>query len=82
MGKSFNHGATQKEGFHMASRCHLCGKVEEDLDHLLVHRPSVWGLWAALISISCLQWVCPYLVKDLLSGWAGFPVRKRPESCG
>ena len=81
-GKVLTMEQLKKRGFHMASRCHLCGKVEEDLDHLLVHHPSVWGLWAALISISSLQWVCPYLVKDLLSGWAGFLVRKMLESCG
>ena len=61
----------------MASRYPLCAKAEEGLDHVLVHCPSVWGLWATLISIPSLWWVCPYLVKDLLSGWSGFPIRER-----
>ena len=29
----------KKRGFQMASRCPLCGKAEEVLDHLLIHCP-------------------------------------------
>ena len=61
----------------MASRCPLCGKAEENLDHLLVHCTLVWDLWADLISIPGLPWVFPYSFKDLLSSWTGFPIRKR-----
>ena len=41
----------KKRGFHLASRYALCGKVEENLNHLLFHCPLVWDLWAGLISI-------------------------------
>lgn len=36
MGKGANHGATLEEGFQLASRCLLCDKVEEELEHLLI----------------------------------------------
>ena len=57
----------------MASRRPLCGKAEEELHHLLIHYPSVWGLWEGLISISGLSWVCPFLAKDLISGLVLLP---------
>ena len=61
----------------LSSTCPLCRNAKEDLDHLLIHCPAVWGMWAALISIPGFQWVCPYLVKEVLSGWSCFPIRKR-----
>ena len=36
----------------------------------------IWGLWAALISIPRADWVCPFMVKDLLFSWSCFLVRK------
>ena len=53
----------------MVSKCPMYGNAKEDLDHLLLHCLEVWGLWATLLSLPDLQWVCPYLVKDLLQGW-------------
>ena len=61
----------------MANRRPLCGKADEELNHLLIHRPSVWGLWESLISILGLSWVCPYSLKELFLGWSLFPSRKR-----
>ena len=61
----------------MASRCPLCGEADEELNHLLIHCPSVWRLWEGLISIPGYSWVCPYSVQDLFLGWSVFPIRKR-----
>ena len=44
---------------------------------LLLHCPSIWGLWESLISIAGLAWVCPLLLKDLFLGWTVFPIKKR-----
>ena len=30
----------------------LCGKTNEELNHLLVHCPLVWGLWEGFLSPS------------------------------
>ena len=54
----------------MASRCFLCGKAEEVLDHLLIHRHSIWDLWTGLISIPGLDWVCPRLARGIISSEA------------
>ena len=77
MGKSAYYGASKKRGFEMASKCPLCGEAEEDLNHLLIHCPSVWGLWEGLISFLGLDWVCPLSPKDLMLDWTNFPIRKR-----
>ena len=61
----------------MASKCPLCGEAKEDLNHLLIHCPSVWGLWEGLISFLGLDWVCPLSLKDLMLDWTNFPTRKR-----
>ena len=61
----------------MASRCPLCGETDEELNHLLIHCPSVWRLWEGLISIPGYSWVYPYSVQDLFLGWSVFPIRKR-----
>ena len=63
----------------MPSKCPLCKNAEEDLDHLLIHCPAVWGMWAALLSMTGFQWVCPYLVKEVLSGWFCFPIRQQAK---
>ena len=51
----------------MAGKCQLCKNAKADLDHLLIDCPTVWEMWAALLSIPEFQWVCPYLVKEVLS---------------
>ena len=63
----------------MASGCPLCGKAEEVLNHLLIHCPSIRGLWFDLISIPRLDWVCRYPTKDLLSCWNYFLISKRTK---
>ena len=67
----------KKRGFQVASRCPLCGKAEENMNHLLIHYPSVLSLWEDLIYVLGLCWVCPFTGKDLLLEWTSFPVRKK-----
>ena len=58
-GKVLTMEQFKKRGFQMASMCPLCGNAEEDLDHLLLHCPLVWGLWAALTSIPVSSGLAP-----------------------
>ena len=67
----------KKRGFQLARRCLLCGEAKENLNHLLIHCPSVWSPWEGLIYVSGLCWVCPFTVKDLFLEWTSFPVRKK-----
>ena len=76
-GKVFTMKHLKKGGFQMASKCPLCGEAEEDLNQLLIHCPSVWGLWKELISFPRLDWVSPLSPKDLPLEWTKFPTRKR-----
>ena len=61
----------------MANRCPLCGKTEEELNRLLIHCASIWGLWEELISIPSLPWAGPFLLKDRFFNWSMFPISKR-----
>ena len=40
-GKVFTTKHLKKWGFQLANRCPLCGKAEEELNHILIHCPSV-----------------------------------------
>ena len=77
MGKSANYEPVEKGGHHLASRCPFCRKNEEELEHLLVHCPKIWGFWATLTSVTRAAWACPHSVKDLLLCWNAFPIRKQ-----
>ena len=76
-GKVLTMEHVKKSGFQMASKCPLCGEAEEDLNHLLIHCLSVWGLWKGIISCPGLDWVYPLSPKDLMLEWTNFPIRKR-----
>ena len=56
-GKVFTVENRKKRGFQLASKCPLCGKAEEELNHLLFHCPLIKGLWEGLFSIPDIAWV-------------------------
>ena len=76
-GKILTMDQLKKRGFSLASKCALCGKDEESLEHLFIHCPKVWCMWTAIFSLSGGGWVCPFLVKDLILGWLQLPLRKK-----
>ena len=43
-GKVLTTENLKKRGFRLASKCPLCGKAEEELNHLFFHCPSIRGL--------------------------------------
>ena len=67
-GKVLTTKNLNKRGFQLASKCPLCSKAEEELNHLLFLCPSIRGLWEGLFPIPGIAWVCPYLIKDLFTG--------------
>ena len=66
-GKVLTMENLKKRGFQLASKCPLCGKAEEKLNRLLFHCPSIRGLWEGPFYIQGRAWVCPYLIKDLIT---------------
>ena len=79
MGKVLTMDQLKKKGFQLPSRCPLCQKAEESIDQLLIHCSTVLDLWAALISLSGVDWACPFLVKDLMMSWTTFPIKKKSK---
>ena len=76
-GKMLTMDQLKKRGFQLAGRCLLCQDVEGSLDHLLIHCPVVWGLYATLISLLRMVWACPFLAKDIILELATFSIRKK-----
>ena len=66
----------KRMGFSFANRFPLCGKEEENIEHLLIHCPMVWGIWTCLLATVGISWVPLLLVKDLIIGWNSIPIRK------
>ena len=75
-GKVFTMKHLKKRGFQLTSNYPLCRKAKEELNHILIHCPSVWRLWEGLISILGIDWECLLLAKDLLLGRSCSPIRK------
>ena len=64
-------------GRHLANRCPLCRKEEENIDHfLLLCSSRVQDLWALLFTIFGVNWVLPGSVRETLNGWQGSLIRK------
>lgn len=71
-------GQLTKSGRHLASRCPLCGKEEENIDHLLLHYSEVQDLWAFLFTIfgACVQ------LEGLRTDGKAFLLEKNSRNCG
>ena len=63
----------------MASKCPLCRKAEENMDHLLLHCLSIWDLWEGFIHILGVAWVWFCTLKDLMDEWSFFPINKKTK---
>ena len=61
----------KKKGRHLASRWPLCGKEEENLDHLLLLCTKVQEIWVVLFVIFAVNWVLPCSIRETLIGWKG-----------
>ena len=66
----------KRRGFSLANRCLLRRKDEENIEHLLLHCPMVWGIWSFLLMFVGVAWVPPWLIKDWFFVWKSILVRK------
>ena len=71
-GKVLTSTQLKKRGFHLASKCPFCGRVEEEVEHILIHCPSIWGQWSDLLYAFGASLACPLLVKNLSSKLVAF----------
>ena len=82
-GKVLTSLQLKKRGFHLASKCPFYGKKEEELEHILIHCPPVWGQWTDLLSSFGASLV-PFFFWSKISFKASYPFMsgKKPNLCG
>ena len=69
----------KKRGIHLANRCPLCKREEENLDNLLLRCDKVQDLWALLFVIFGISWVLPSPVQEKMAGWRRPYARKKAK---
>ena len=79
-GKVLTSTQLKKRGFQLASKCLFCGREEEELEHILIHCPAIWGQWTDLLYAFEASWICPFLIKDLIQSLMHFLVRKKAKA--
>ena len=62
-----------KRGFHLARKRPFCGKSEETLEHIMIHYPLIWDLWAIIFATFKTIEVRSFLVRHFLSRWGSGP---------
>ena len=72
----------QKRGWHLPSRCFLCGCEEENVNHILLHCIVVRVLCEIVLTLFGAQWVFPEIVKEVLFSWRGPFVGKKRKRFG
>ena len=58
-GKVLTSSQLKKRGYHLANRCLFCGREEEEMEHILIHCPSIRGQWTDILFAFGAPWVCP-----------------------
>ena len=76
-GKILTLDQLKKRGKHLANRYPLCGKEEENINHLLLFCTKVQDIWTLLFTIFGVNWVLSGLVRENLEGWQGSFARKK-----
>jgi len=59
----------RRRGFHLCSRCCMCGAAGEDNSHLFLHCPITGQLWQLFLNLVGLRWSMPATSCELLKCW-------------
>ncbi|XP_028083384.1 uncharacterized protein LOC114284637 [Camellia sinensis] len=57
--------------------CVFCRAELETVNHVFLHCPFIWKLWANLVNWWNYKWVSPGTVEGLLLSWAGIRMKKK-----
>lgn len=60
----------QRRGLNLCSRCSLCERQIEDLNHLLIHCSFTKQICNCILSIVGVNWSMPRTTKELLQCWS------------
>ena len=52
------------------------GLEEEGRQYKRWNSSIIWELWTTILSVTGINWACPYMVKDLFCAWSQLPVKK------
>lgn len=58
-----------KRGLPLCSRCHLCGREAETINHLFLHCSVTVQVWNIFLALAGVHWVMPNNTKEMLSCW-------------
>ena len=58
----------KRRGRALPNICFLCCEEEESIEHVLMHSSFARDLWFQLLALAGVDWVLPYLVRELLFG--------------
>jgi hypothetical protein len=72
LGKILTEDNLRKQHVIVINQCCMCKKIEETVDHLLLHCDVASVLWNSLFSRFGMSWVMPRRVIDLLACWWSF----------
>ncbi|XP_060197502.1 probable glycosyltransferase At3g07620 [Lycium barbarum] len=64
------HENLNKRGFHLCSRCYLCGEQAETVNHLFfLHCKVTDQLWQFFLKIKKINWVKSGSIKEVMKCW-------------
>jgi hypothetical protein len=69
LGKILTQDNLRKRHVIVINYCCMCKKIEETVDHLLLHCDVASVVWNSLFSCFGVSWVMPRRVIDLLACW-------------
>ncbi|XP_059310048.1 uncharacterized protein LOC132061211 [Lycium ferocissimum] len=63
------HENLNKRGFHLCSRCYLCGEQAETVNHLFLHCKVTDQLWQLFLKMKKINWVKSGNIKEVMKCW-------------
>ena len=59
----------KRRNFNGPTRCFMCLKKEETVDHFLIHCSWVSSLWHLSLPLMDVRWLQPFSTKDVIVAW-------------
>ncbi|WMV20535.1 hypothetical protein MTR67_013920, partial [Solanum verrucosum] len=64
-----SHEGLKKRGFHLCSKCYMCGEESETINHFFLHCKLTGQLWRIFLNLKGIMWVMPRDTLEVLECW-------------